>query len=306
MFKDLTSLNSRAKFLQSFMATAALSGCAQKTLSDTLPIVNNGPTTTSSLRKLLSLRTGGGIVRIDPVIQMQQICESYFYALYYALLTQYMSTLGGVFPLPPIPPTLQTLSILTTTFAGTGGSQYPFTSSDSVFMQQLVNTLNSHTELRTTLSNATTIGDAAACLGGIAGVVMALALNIPALPVELAAAGGIVIVGAAAYIYASANPSLQPTDLATAMSDASWPAGQAGTALDLATRIKGITGFSGSAPYGFIAGGVIGAISYYASKYFPSFLGNVRNAGPNISINFGNPSAGALTSNVTVTFPCYC
>lgn len=182
-----------------------------------------------------------------------------------------------------------------------GGVIYPYTPTEASYIQQIVNTWDRYYPPRTLaeprslggglgsgtllpwngiasprslprgitpLSNATTIADAAAIIGGIAGIGAALALS---LPVDIGATAGLVIVGLAAYVYASLNPSLQPSDLATAMSDAAWPGGQAGAAADLVARLGGISKLSGLGPYGFLAGGVIGGLMHELFKYYPSF-----------------------------------
>ena len=134
------------------------------------------------------------------------------------------------------------------------------------------------------------------------GIAAALALS---LPLDIGAAAGIVLVGLAAYTYASLNPSLTPSDLATAMSDAAWPGAQLGAAADLAIQVRNIQGITGLSPYGFLAGGVIGGFMHLLFKYYPSFrdphAGGPPDDGTRVVI-FDPPPT---TWTVTVTFyPC--
>jgi len=117
------------------------------------------------------------------------------------------------------------------------------------------------------LNDAQTIADAAAVVGGLAGILVADTVGAPILT---GAIGGMVLVGLAAGVYASFT-NLRANELDTAMAEAAWPSGYIGYGTDLASGFKLIAEYKGIAPYTFIAGGVVGAMAYFYQKYDPSF-----------------------------------
>ncbi len=120
------------------------------------------------------------------------------------------------------------------------------------------------------LDRAGDISTAAAWVGGCLGLGLAMVIGAP---VELGVGAGIVIFGLGTYIYASLNSSLGPSDLATAIADASVPAGYIASAADLAAGVGAIQSVKGGyAPYGFLAGGIVGAGAYYYRKFYPQLF----------------------------------
>ncbi len=158
------------------------------------------------------------------------------------------------------------------------------------------------------MSDANTIADAVVV--GFAGIIASLTLG---LPVIVGASVGLFTVGVATYLYACANPGIKANDFDEAVADSAWVGAQVGAAGDPVTLLKIAELPVGLSPYGFIAGGVIGAVKYLTHKYYPYAWVHNGHAGHEGRMAGMNPSyvawqvAPYITYGVTATWtgiPC--
>jgi hypothetical protein len=204
------------------------------------------------------------------------------------------------------------------------GANPGWTASMQLHMQELANVFNAMfppgSLVRTRqyglvprpMDDAETIADAAAVIGGFAGIAASLVIGSALFPVIAGATVGMFVVGMATYAYACANPNLKANDFDQAVADSAWQGTQLGAAADVVTMLRLAKLPEGLSPYGFLAGGLLGAVKFLFHKYYPYAFptnGHANGGGPSnpsiIGWRIGYPVYTVW--GVTVTFtgtPC--